>query len=248
MTDTSKHNGPDDEAPSDSWRTRSKQALALLVSRATATDGLLSLDCWDLKDESLRRCTEFSHRGRCCHVQEHAEALDAIKSRDSSVQNDVCDVLALCLRSGHCPAFKHHMRHMLYALEDLMLDEFGTWRDRDIGEKGVLLGPAGKRRRCDMHIKAAVEASQGSTQEVAMTKEHRLALPVWKSTVLRHQLAANWLEMARHRCLSSTFDAGRVGRPSKDYLLHLVWCPRGRCSVPLPPRAPFGKCTAGVLR
>ena len=49
---------------------------------------------------------------------------------------------------------------------------------------------------------------------------------------MRFLHAGNHFACASDSSLSSRFDAGRLGRPSVDYLLHLVYLPSRSCSVP----------------
>ena len=100
-------------------------------------------------------------------------------------------------------------------------------------EEAALHGPSGKRRRTDRHVKAAAVSSSHRQAEVNV---HGFKLKLER---LWWQLAANWLQCGGPNSdlsVSSVYDAGRVGRPSRELLCHHVWLPRVRVGIPLAPR------------
>ena len=60
----------------------------------------------------------------------------------------------------------------------------------------------------------------------------------WKEKSLCAVVASNHLCCTNVAVVSSCFDAGRIGRPSQELLLHTLWLPTRGVGCPLPPRVP----------
>ena len=120
------------------------------------------------------------------------------------------------------------------------LESFNVWGDKDIGQANDILGPSStKRRRISAHMKEYLAGTRvGEDREITVRKKDKDLLPKVKTETMRWQLSSNWLSLPCPTTFSSTFDAGRVGRPAKELLLHLGYLPRLRRGIPLPPRAP----------
>ena len=219
-------------------RARARESCLLFLSRTCKGDDILALDALRLRLEHLVLCPEGAHNGVCHHMMGVRTQLEAIRLARLSPLLLMHSVMKTFFEARSCPAAAARAHFHIRALADMILNSVGEWGDTVISHMSSLMGPSGRKRcRIDSHVKfTSAVARQPGAPDVPLANRDRKRLPDFKLEVLRCQVAANWLHCSMPTTISSTFDAGRVGRPSKELLLHLVWLPRKGVGVPLPPR------------
>ena len=217
---------------------RASCALRLMLEKIIDPDAVLAHDAMRWREEHLALCQLGNQRGACMCVGITSQKLDMIRAQRHAPHDMLRYTWKELYLARECPAVAAQLAMSLRVVADSALQSFNVWGDKDIGQANAIVGPSSKkRRRISSRMKEYLAGTRvGEDTEITVRKKDKDLLPKVKTEAMRWQLASNWLSLPCPTTLGSTFDAGRVGRPAKELLLHLGYLPRLRRGIPLPPR------------
>ena len=214
--------------------------LGILVDRYA----VLAMPWHDVLPEHTSRCSVAPVReDRCaCLLAWLEEGHVVVRTAPAC---SVWRLLSSLAKATHCHALQLHFGRLASVLADAIDGNVQSWGRQDLArQEGVdMMGLSGrKRRRTDPHVRAlagcaaAGSADASRLRALGATQGEQLARAHERN--LCEMQAANHLTFARPGVMASAFDAARIGMPSVDMMLHLVWCSATQRLACLPPAAP----------
>ena len=167
---------------------------------------------------------------------------------------DPVERVATCLEEQatfvQCPRIMAHLGTVTANLSTIIASSPAAWgRDLTL-ERSWLPGLSEtKRRRADPHLKQKVSTSSSSTSRsaaataVAAGSLAKRQVTQWREGQLATLQATAMMRWHKKPAiLSSVLDASRLGKPSREYLLHCAFDATGSCSYVFPPAVRMGFC------
>lgn len=219
-------------------RKTAETATQLFLDKVLSVDAAKSLRTLEWRNEVLNLCDEEKFGNICAHVRSTNSFYDSLRSvRDSHTCAASCMFRLFEMRE--CSSCAAQLSLIIGDISRHALNSQPVWGDFDLSLSASLLGKSGKkRRRIDAHWKSSVLAPVDSSEGIHIPKlvKDRRRLDEWKQERLRWTLASNVLCCAQIHTFSSCFDAGRVGKPAYELLLHHGYVHRLRAGIAFPPR------------
>eukprot|EP00971_Amphidinium_carterae_P284261 5644081-Amphidinium_carterae.3 len=179
-------------------------------------EGLVRAQCYASIDDA----------GNCCHVASALTAGVEMPGECEGHKRVYLTLVQLFRLRDTCPSCKGHLASLLRLIGASIDGRAGTWRN-GLVNLPELMGPSGvKRRRVDPHVKANILAT-------AQKDERKRA---WIASEESSRLYSAQLVFANAPCIASTFDAGRIGKPQKDCMVHWLLVPGEEVAYSLPPQ------------
>ena len=217
-------------------------ALELFLDKVLSADAVLALQPLIWRDACLLKCDVQVVGNACKCVRNVNGVLETHRLPTAAPHAKLSIALGALFAARKCAAVAAQCHELLKGISTQALATQTQWGDADLS-KSFLSGASGKKkRRVDMHLKLELaSAREASMPGTILSKVDSKAIPRWKLERMRYVLANNHLCCSPLHVISSAFDAGRVGKPSLELLLHVVLVGRSSVSTPLPPRVPTNR-------
>ena len=214
---------------------RVRVVLELWLDKVLTADEVRGLQFFSWEDQDLAQCQEGVSDGLCRCVQRVEQEITPLRVGSATPRQQLLGMLEILFKLRACPAVIRMLRRLVCGISHGACRGMERWSSDDLAG-AVLMGPSGRKRmRVDPHHKQSQLDSVASTG-AASSKADLALVAGWMEERMRWRVAANHLAMAQPAVWSSCFDAGRVGKPSKELLLHNLFHHGVHQSVPLPPR------------
>lgn len=214
-----------------------KHVIILFVDAVCSSDRARGIEATLWRAECRESCSDGQVEGWCNHVRSANLEIDHLRAKVDGPQQVLVEAMCSYFKARQCPAVAMQLKMIVNDLAAIALEDFASWGS--FGLQGLsLVGPAGsKRRRIDSHYKLAVTAPcQAAETDVTRENKDGTILRQWNREVLRWLLASNHLSCNKPWVFSSCFDAGRVGRPAQEILLHHGYLSKSSVGICFPPR------------
>ena len=230
-------------------RQRIHGLLQSILRQGLSEEAATHLRTWDVDPTDAALCTAPPlQNGNCNCVIVHmtAHLRPAADGQHECVQDYAARALEYLHGVRVCPALRAHFHRILLLLGSLVDGLVQRWGDFDWhrGEAARLQGVA-RPRRADRHAQEfalsrstelGLTATVGEAARSMASSDGSLVVK-WCSRHLSAYRVSSRMSMAEAQTLSITFDASRVGRPARDYLVILASDPRRNRHCALPPQA-----------
>ena len=197
------------------------------------------------RNEHLDARCEMGDEDGTCPCARHLLDRLFVRAADRSLE-----VLArlFCALEGFpikCPVACQLLGRIVLSVAAEIDERVELWGDKDLGTIGCRMGPSGvKRCRIDPSISTAILIRAGENQQsvslAAAAAEKGLKTSTARTSLLRHlngKRAESLLSVPEHPgSLASQYDAFRVGKPAREYLIHIGWDPELKKSLVFPPK------------